>query len=395
MSNEWVNEQLVEIADVLMGQSPPSSTYNQEGNGLPFFQGKAEFGDIYPVATKYCSRPLRVAEPNDILLSVRAPVGPVNLSPSKCCIGRGLSAIRGKKHKIDQLYLFYYLRSIEARLSERGQGSTLGAIGRNDLEKIEVPHPINLDAQHRLASALQKAHGIAQKREEVNQLASKIIQSVFLKMFGDPVSNSFRFPTTTLGDLAVMSRYGPRFYNQPYSESGVPILRTTDITEEGDLSLENAPKLDVEAEDLVRYRLRKGDVVISRSGSLGRCAVFDSDGVDCIPGAFLLHFRFGEDVLPEYIHHYILTPGIQTRIREMGRVVAQPNVNAKELKSLNVPVPPIDSQRKFIETKSLFRRLKQSQMKSTREISELYQSIMQKAFRGELLRMSESGASAS
>src|SRR5690242_4777439 len=99
-----------------MGQSPPSSTYNNDGKGLPFFQGKAEFGDIYPTAVKYCSKPARIAAPNDILMTVRAPVGPVNLSPSECCIGRGLVAIRGKKSKIDQMYLFYFLRSIESRL---------------------------------------------------------------------------------------------------------------------------------------------------------------------------------------------------------------------------------------------------------------------------------------
>src|SRR5688572_27321929 len=89
----WVSARLSEIAGIVMGQSPPSSTYNTRSEGLPFFQGKAEFGDLYPEARVWCSAPSKVAEKNDILLSVRAPVGPTNLAPAKSCIGRGLSAI--------------------------------------------------------------------------------------------------------------------------------------------------------------------------------------------------------------------------------------------------------------------------------------------------------------
>lgn len=248
--------------------------------------------------------------------------------------------------------------------------------------KISIPP---LEAQRKIVKGLQKAERIVKIRGQANRLTNRIIQSVFLNMFGDPASNPLRFPIATLGELAVMSRYGPRFYNQPYSDSGVPILRTTDITAEGDLSLDKAPKLEVSLEDLERYQLRKGDVVISRSGSLGRCAVFDAEGVDCIPGAFLLHFRFGEKVLPEYVHHYVLSPAIQRSIHRMGRFVAQPNVNAKELKSLKVAVPPIDSQRRFVGIKTEFQHLKERQNESTEAVNEIFHSLMQQAFSGQLV----------
>ena len=88
------------IVELIMGQSPPSSTYNEKGVGLPFLQGKIEFGEIHPSPTIYCSNPVKIAEPNDILLSVRAPVGEVNVAPFRCCIGRGISAIRAKQDKL-------------------------------------------------------------------------------------------------------------------------------------------------------------------------------------------------------------------------------------------------------------------------------------------------------
>lgn len=87
-------EVLSDVAKIIMGQSPPSSTYNSTGKGLPFFQGKTDFGEMYPTPRVYCTEPNRIAEPGDILITVRAPVGPTNINFVQSCIGRGLAAIR-------------------------------------------------------------------------------------------------------------------------------------------------------------------------------------------------------------------------------------------------------------------------------------------------------------
>jgi len=100
---------LPEITVITMGQSPPSSSYNSKGDGLPFFQGKTDFGDIYPTARSFCSEPNKIAEPNDILMSVRAPVGSTNLNKVRSCIGRGLASIRCSS-QTDLHYIFYFLR---------------------------------------------------------------------------------------------------------------------------------------------------------------------------------------------------------------------------------------------------------------------------------------------
>ena len=101
----WQLKKLGEVCQIIMGQSPPSTTYNKNGIGLPFFQGKAEFTELYPIAEKWCNAPNKIAEPNDILLSVRAPVGTTNIANIKCCIGRGLAAIRYDNYK----YVFYFI----------------------------------------------------------------------------------------------------------------------------------------------------------------------------------------------------------------------------------------------------------------------------------------------
>jgi len=120
-----------------MGQSPPSTSYNTRGDGLPFFQGKAEFGELYPQIQKYCNKPKKVAERNDTLLSVRAPVGPTNIAIQKSCIGRGLAAIRALG-SVNYKYVFYLLRSKQIYLSGRGTGTTFRAITKDFLHNLDI-----------------------------------------------------------------------------------------------------------------------------------------------------------------------------------------------------------------------------------------------------------------
>jgi len=133
---EWTT--LQDISDIILGQSPPSSTYNFDGVGLPFFQGKAEFGKLYPTIQKWCSEPKKISEKGDVLISVRAPVGPTNLSIEKCCIGRGLAAIRGKKIVLNR-YILYYLRSIEKDWDKKSTGTTFKAITGSVLRNSCIP----------------------------------------------------------------------------------------------------------------------------------------------------------------------------------------------------------------------------------------------------------------
>ena len=111
---------------LLMGQSPPSDSYNVDQVGLPFYQGKSEFGVTHPTPKKWCSAPLRVAEPDDVLMSVRAPVGPTNLANQKCCIGRGLAAIRCKPLVLPR-FVLYALRNIEDEVAGVDVEDTLAA----------------------------------------------------------------------------------------------------------------------------------------------------------------------------------------------------------------------------------------------------------------------------
>ena len=136
----WVLSTLEEACVVIQGQSPPGTTYNTNGLGLPFLQGKAEFTDLYPKAVKWCSAPSKIAEPDDVLISIRAPVGPTNLCAVQSCIGRGLAAIR-TQGDMPAKYILYAMRATEEDLRANSTGTTFEAIRGNDLRSHPFPLP--------------------------------------------------------------------------------------------------------------------------------------------------------------------------------------------------------------------------------------------------------------
>lgn len=147
-------KKLQDCATIIAGQSPESKYYNSTGEGIPFFQGKADFGELYPKVRVYCSSPNKIAQYNDILLSVRAPVGPTNLSPGTVCIGRGLAAIR-PDDSLDLKYLLYYFRYFETQLSAKGTGTTFKAINQKLIKNLEIPIP-PLNEQSRIVAHIEE-----------------------------------------------------------------------------------------------------------------------------------------------------------------------------------------------------------------------------------------------
>ncbi len=167
--------------NVIMGQSPPSQTYNSNKEGLPFLQGKADFGEIYPSPKIYCSKPIKVAIKDDVLLSVRAPVGDVNLAPFKCCIGRGLAAIRTNKEKVEPLFLFYFLRFRHKSFVSLSTGSTFKAIKKETIENFSLPLP-PLSEQKKIVEILmevdKKLEMERKRKEKLEKLKKGLMEDL-------------------------------------------------------------------------------------------------------------------------------------------------------------------------------------------------------------------------
>ncbi|HCD39051.1 MAG TPA: hypothetical protein DEQ77_10130 [Candidatus Omnitrophica bacterium] len=173
----WEVSNLGDIAKIRMGQSPASSACFDYENGLPFFQGKAEFGTKYPNATKWCNSPTKIAERGDILISVRAPVGDINIALEKCCIGRGLSAVRGDQARQD--FLYFVINFLKDKLAKAGQGSTFEAINKEVLFELKIPLP-PCSEQKKIAEILSDIDADIEQevseKEKMKQLKKGLMQ---------------------------------------------------------------------------------------------------------------------------------------------------------------------------------------------------------------------------
>ena len=175
---EWEVVRLGEVATVNMGQSPPGTTYNTKGKGMPFLQGKAEFRETSPKHIKYTTKPLKKAQKGSVLFSVRAPVGDVNIADMDYCIGRGLASLSLQNG--DDIFLFFLLNYFKADIEKEGTGSTFKAINKSKLTEFKIPHP-PLHTQHQIADILSAVD----RKLEAEENKKKALEELFKTLLAD------------------------------------------------------------------------------------------------------------------------------------------------------------------------------------------------------------------
>ena len=180
--NGWVETVLEEIADIEMGQSPKSEFYNFEAIGLPFYQGVTEFNDKYVSVKKYTSQSTKIVKENTILFSVRAPVGRVNFTKNKCCIGRGNAGLFMKNNNQD--FLYFLLKYIERKIQDYSSGTVFTAISGKELKTIPIVIPVNNDEQKAIAKILTAFDDKIELLQAQNKTLETTAQTIFKEWFG-------------------------------------------------------------------------------------------------------------------------------------------------------------------------------------------------------------------
>ena len=218
---------LDDIADITMGQSPKSDSYNKEQKGLPFFQGNADFGKINPKVRVWCSKPKKIAQPGDVLISVRAPIGAVNITKVKSAIGRGLAAI-SIEDGIDREYIYRLLKSKKDELNKLGTGSTFKAINKQIIKGIKVP-VISKDLKNLRVNQLNQVEkSIELKRSELLKL-DELIKARFVEMFGDPICNSLNKPVDDFINVVKLQRGFDLPVRKRNSNGNIPVFGSNGI----------------------------------------------------------------------------------------------------------------------------------------------------------------------
>jgi type I restriction enzyme S subunit len=366
----WVR--LGEVCEIIMGQSPPSKSYNTTGRGLPFFQGKADFGELYPNPRVWCDAPKKIARMDDILISVRAPVGAVNIAKETCCIGRGLAALRLKAEG-ELFWLFFYLRFIEKYLAEKGSGSTFKAITKKDLETLLIPLP-PLDEQKRIVARLEelmsKIKEVKRLRKETKKQTELLWQSILAETFPKPgtqLPNGWQW--VKLGDVVITSSGNSKLIKGRLHSEPEPGFY---------------PGFSASGQDvwLPFYEHEGEAIILSAVGArCGKCFLAKGKWT-AIANTHIIWPR--TELVDIHFLFYLIN---DERFWIRGQS-AQPFVKVGESKKKLIPLPPLEEQKRIAnclqEVHEKIKELKEDQTKTEEEIKFLEQSILEKAFRGEL-----------
>jgi type I restriction enzyme, S subunit len=384
-------EKLGNIADIIAGQSPPSSTYNSEGKGIPFFQGKADYGEKYPSVRYWCTEPTKISLPDDILISMRAPVGPVNINIVKSCIGRGLSAIRVKKN-VSRDFIYFWLKQNQHIIAAKETGSTFKAITQKILNEIVVPFPSYPDQLH-IANLLSKAENLIAQRKESIRLLDEFLKSTFLEMFGDPNSNSNDYKSYQINDLK--SGGNETFSNGPFgsdlltselTDNGVPVIYVRNIKNGSYIWKSNVFVTEAKADYLSNCQVFPDDVIIAKVGDPpGMSAVYPRALGRSIITQDVIRLRLNQKiVLPIYFSQFLNSEYGKNLFKKIIINGTRMRFALGSFKDLVVKVPPLSLQTQFAQIVEKAEALKTQYQQSLQELENLYGSLSQQAFRGEL-----------
>lgn len=334
---------LTDSCVLIMGQSPSSNSYNTSGDGLPFYQGNADFGEESPVPRSWCTEPKKIAEKGDILISVRAPIGAINIADEKCCIGRGVAAIRPNQEVMSPDFLQHQLFASRNKLEAMGTGSTFKAIGKKTLSDFPVViYPKN--TQEAIAQQLNSIKKqIKTANSQLDQLGF-LVKSRFAEMF---LSSSW--PVATIGECATDIHYGT---SEKASTEGEHVyLRMNNIGDDGSLDLSDTKRITLEGKALSNCLVRKGDLLFNRTNSrekVGKTCVFCLEKPMVFAG-YIIRVRLDDRVDSTYLAAYMNLSSTKALLRGMAKgAVHQANINAKQLASIEFPLADIDAQKEFV-----------------------------------------------
>ena len=377
---------LIPLGDVCLitaGQSPEGSTYRYEAEGLPFYQGKADFGLRFPRHRVWCVAPKKVALEGDILISVRAPVGPTNVADEKCCIGRGLASIRAGE-RADRDYILHSLRHFERRLASQATGSTFAAITTKQLAEFEIPLP-PLPDQKRIAAILDKADALRHKRRDALSHLDRLLQSVFVDMFGDPVSNPKGWEVKPLSQLCQVN---PRYRGEKRAGEAVSFVPMASVSE---VSRSIVSETDRDISEVIKgfTPFEQGDVLVAKITPCfenGKMALAKIRNAYAFGSTEFHVFRpNAAQINGAYLFHYLAMPFIRSEgKRNMQGSAGQQRVPRPFFEALKVPIPPLADQQKFAAIVEQVETLRARQITAQTEADALFAALQARAFAGEL-----------
>lgn len=353
--------ELGEIVEIVMGQAPPGAACNKDGNGTVFVKA-GEFQERSPAIREWTTQPLKMAAPNDSLVCVvGATSGKVNYSAFECAIGRSVAAVRPQVGRIDPAFLFQFLLTKVEQLRDRSQGAAQGVITREMLQSLKLVLP-PLPEQRRIAAILDKADTLRSKRREAMAQLDRLAQSIFVGMFGDPVTNPNNLLKQPLGDLLKV-------------KSG-DFLPASEMALDGQYPVFGGNGVNGRHDE---YMFDRRQIVVGRVGVY--CGCVHMTPANCWVTDNALYVSEHDSRIDFDFLAFSLK---LANLNQYASQSAQPLISGARIYPVEIFVPPKEQQTEFIARVAAIKQVNERCSSSSKELDSLFTSLQHGAFRGEL-----------
>ena len=388
---------LIELGDLFeiqIGKTPSRANQNYWTNGLYNWLSIADMNQgKYLDRTKEKINDLAVKESNiklipenTVVLSYKLSIGKVGIIKKSMFTNEAIASLIPLNNNIDIKFLYWALQHIDlmANTDRAAMGQTLN---KAKLKEIKIPLP-PLSEQKRIAHVLDKADELRQKRQQSIEKLDELLQATFIDMFGDPLTNQKNWEISKLVneiELIQIGPFGTQLHQEDYVENSIPLINPSHIRN-GKILPDN--KLTVSEEkyhQLPQYHMKTNDVIVGRRGEMGRCAVVTEreNGYFCGTGSLFL--RMNEKNLNATFLSFILSSNsIKKLLENSSQGVTMANLNKKIVSEIPLIMPNIDLQSKFGEFVDSINLQKQRLKVQSKQQENLFQSLQQRAFNGEL-----------
>ena len=369
---------LEDIVDVTMGQSPKSEYYNTEGKGYPFLQGNRTFGFKYPTFDTYTTVMTKRANAGDVIMSVRAPVGDLNITPVDMCLGRGVCSLRMKNG--NQNFLFYMMKYYISHLLKKESGTVFGSVSRNDINGLEVDIPEDAQVQKKIARYLEMIDDKIELNNAINNNLLEQALTLYATQFSSLELNG------CIGDYCSV-KSGFAFKSSWWTNSGIRVIKIGSINQDN-LNLLECSYVDEDKADKAKdFVVKAGDLLIAMTGAtIGKFAMVPYSSEMLLVNQRVGKFFLGNNPVEKlpFIYCTLKQPEVYGEVVNRGQGSAQPNISASDIMSIPCVIPSQDAINDFNNMSQPLFDLIISNQQENQNLSELRNALLPRLLSGEL-----------
>jgi type I restriction enzyme, S subunit len=363
--------QLGDICDLKYGDSLPEAI--RKGGSTPVYGSNGVVGWHNAALTHGPT----------IIIGRKGSIGEVHFSQSPCWPIDTTYYVEQTKRPTDLTWLYYILLALD--LTRLNKSAAVPGLNRDDACEKEVALPC-LPEQHRIAAIMLKADRLRRLRRYAQQVSETFLQAVFVRMFGDPKTNPNGWDSVTIDDVLESSQYGTSDKSNA-DHKGHRVLGMGNITYSGDIDLSGLAYVDIPRHEFEKLRLERGDIIFNRTNStelVGKTAHWKSD-LDAVLASYLVKLRLTKNVRPEYFAALLNTSHFKGLFQQRcKKAIGQSNISPTLLREFPALIPPLREQDSFARITEKYGRLNAQQHEAERQAEQLFQTLLQRAFVGEL-----------